>query len=125
MDERRTELHLGWLDLQDLQFMKDYSWPALEEIYLEKNMISNIDLLAGFPMLKKIDASNNYIEDVNLYLPKLESLDLRNNYLKKFPILEGMVRLKHLNLKGNQLVDFSEVLIHFTPNIQTLNIEGN
>jgi|TARA_B110000285_G_scaffold118248_1_gene133965 Leucine-rich repeat (LRR) protein len=105
--------------------MKDYSWPALEEIYLEKNMISNIDLLAGFPMLKKIDASNNYIEDVNLYLPKLESLDLRNNYLKKFPILEGMVRLKHLNLKGNQLVDFSEVLIHFTPNIQTLNIEGN
>ena len=81
--------------------MKDYSWPTLEEIYLEKNMISNIDILAGFPMLKKIDASNNFIEDVNLYLPKLETLDLRNNYLKKFPIMEGMVRLKHLNLKGN------------------------
>lgn len=88
-------------------------------------MISNIDLLDGFPMLKKIDASNNYIEDVNLYLPRLETLDLKNNYLKKFPILEGMVKLKNLNLKGNQLVNFKHVLIHYTPNIQMLNLEGN
>jgi Leucine-rich repeat (LRR) protein len=105
--------------------MKDYAWPTLEEIYLDKNMISNIDVLGRYPMLKKIDASNNFIEEVNLYLPRLESLDLHNNYLKKFPILEGMHRLRHLNLKGNQLADFREVLIDFTPKIQTLDIEGN
>ena len=105
--------------------MKEFPWPNLEELKIDKNMISNIDLLVGFPMLKKIDASNNYIEEVNLYLPRLESLDLHNNYLKKFPILEGMHKLKHLNLKANQLSDFREVIIQFTPNIKNLDIEGN
>ena len=81
--------------------MKEYLWPNLTELYVDKNMIYNIDILVNFPMLKKIDASNNYIEDVNLYLPRLETLNLHNNYLKQFPILEGMHKLKNLNLKAN------------------------
>lgn len=34
IESKDTELQLGWLDLQGLQFMKDFNWPNLEEIYL-------------------------------------------------------------------------------------------
>ena len=89
------------LDLQDLGFMGQKSWSFLEEVYLSKNMVSNIEVFNNFPNLRIIDASNNYIEEVHIYLPKLEVLNLMNNYLKKFPILENMKKLRQLNLGSN------------------------
>lgn len=89
-------------------------------------MINNIDLLGRFQNLRFIYASNNYIEEVVLLLPKLEKLDLSNNYLKKFPLLEnGMKKLKYLNLNQNRLVDIREVICEFTPNIKHLDLGGN
>jgi Leucine-rich repeat (LRR) protein len=114
------------LDLQDLVFMKGISWGNLEEIFLSRNMINNIDTLSKFMNLRTIDASNNYIEEVVLFLPKLEKLDLSNNYLKKFPLLEnGMDQLRILNLSQNRLVGIREVLTSFIPNIRTLDLGGN
>lgn len=118
-------MRLESLALQDLYFMKNQAWHTLEEVYLSKNLIHNIDILCNYQNLRVIDASSNYIEEVNLYLPKLESLNLSNNYLKKFPILENMKKLKSLNLNSNELQDFKDVMPHLTPNIRTLDMGNN
>jgi len=89
-------------------------------------MINNIDLLGRFTNLRVIDASNNYIEEVTLFLERLESLNLSNNYLKEFPLLEnGMKKLKILNLNSNRLVGIRQVIIDYTPNIKTLDLGAN
>jgi len=59
-------------DLQDLTIFKNKYWPILEEVYINRNMINNIDLLGKFSKLRIIDASNNYIEEVELKLDNLE-----------------------------------------------------
>jgi len=92
-------------DLVDITFlMKNTTWFHLEEVYLSNNTLSDIDKLSKFPNINFIDASNNYINDVTLHLPKLEKLYLNNNSLKKFPLLEsGMNKLKVLNLNSNYI----------------------
>ena len=112
--------------MQDLGFLRNVSWNNLEEIYLNRNMINNIDLLGNFTNLRVIDASNNYIEEVILFLERLERLDLSNNYLKEFPLLEnGMKKLKILNLNSNRLVGIRQVIIDYTPNIKSLDLGNN
>ena len=112
--------------MQDLGFLRNVSWNNLEEIYLNRNMINNIDLLGRFTNLRVIDASNNYIEEVILFLERLERLDLSNNYLKEFPLLEnGMKKLKILNLNSNRLVGIRQVIIDYTPNIKSLDLGAN
>lgn len=75
--------------------------------------------------MRIIDASNNYIEEVNLSLPKLESLNLMNNYLKKFPKLKNMKKLKVLDLTSNKITDFKNVMAGATPNIERLELSRN
>lgn len=72
-----------------------------------------------------MDASYNFIEEVNLYLPNLRKLNLQYNKLNKFPILEKMHKLKDLNLNSNCLTSFKDVIIDFTPNIEKLDIGQN
>jgi Leucine-rich repeat (LRR) protein len=69
------------------------------------NMLNTIEVLNKFGSLRVIIATNCYIEEVNLRLPKLEVLDLSNNFIKNFPILASMHKLKALNLNSNKLVD--------------------
>jgi len=88
-------------------------------------MINNIDVLNQYTNLRIINATNCYIEEVNLKLPKLESLDLSNNFLKNFPILANMQKLKVLNLNSNKLFDFKQMNIEFTLGITTLDVGNN
>lgn len=113
------------MDLQELGFMQSHIWANLYEVNVSRNMITNIDVLTYFPNLRVIDAQNNYIQEVNLYLPQLTSLNLSHNYLTNFPLLENMNKLRYLNCNYNQIVSFQEVEIDFTPNIQTLELQGN
>ena len=85
----------------NIQFLKGVEWASLEQIFLCRNEIQSIDILDTFQNLLVIDASNNYIEGVNLSLPLLRSLDLMNNYLGTFPKLRNMKNLKNLNLTSN------------------------
>ena len=62
---------------------------------------------------------------MNLNLPRLMILNLQNNYLKKFPIIEYSMSLKIINLNSNHLEDLNDMMPHFTPNIQELDIGYN
>jgi dynein assembly factor 1 len=84
--------------------MEHAVWQNLEEVYLSRNMLVNIDVLNVFPNLKKIDASNNYIKEINLVsLRKLKDLNLQNNFIDKFPNIEKSKDLKILNMNSNKL----------------------
>lgn len=81
----QRDLGLNSMELQSLNFvqtMKLY-WANLEDVDVSNNLLSSIQPLQQYHQLKKIDASNNYIEVVNnLNLPHLETLNLQNNCLK-------------------------------------------
>ena len=109
MEKDSRVVYLESLDLQDLTFLIKYNWSQLEELSLSRNMLNNVDVLKSQHNLRVLDCSDNYLEEVNLHLPKLQSLNLQNNYLKKFPVLQNMNNLRYLNLNSNQLVDFKEI----------------
>lgn len=122
---REKELRLDNLFLQDLDFLRNQSWAFLEEVHLTKNLINNIEPLNAFKSLRVIDASHNYIVEVNLQLPKLEQLILADNYLEKFPTLEHMKKLKTIDLNANALTGFDEVITEMTPNVRSLDLGHN
>ena len=109
MEKDSKVIYLESLDLQDMKFLIKYNYSPLEELHLQRNMLCNIDILNAQLNLRVLDASDNYLEEVNLKIPKLQTLNLQNNYLKKFPVLQNMNNLRYLNLNSNQLVDFKEV----------------
>lgn len=88
-------------------------------------MLNNIDVLNNFQNLKVIDATNCYIEEVNLNLPKLEDLNLSNNFLKAYPVLANMSKLKTLNLNSNKLADLKSMKVEFTQALVSINIGNN
>ena len=71
MEKDSRVIFLESLDLQDLSFLIKYSWSQLEELTLSRNMLSNVDILNAQHNLRVLDCSDNYLEEVNLHLPKL------------------------------------------------------
>lgn len=126
METGQRTLRLESLGLQkDLNFIRKIEWESLEQVHLTKNHLLNIDAIGQFQNLRIVDASNNYIEEVRLSLPKLESLNLMNNYLMRFPMLKNMKNLKHLDLTSNKITDFKNVVPALTPNIERLELARN
>mmetsp|Transcript_20800 Transcript_20800/g.32080 ORF Transcript_20800/g.32080 Transcript_20800/m.32080 type:complete len:89 (+) Transcript_20800:404-670(+) len=88
-------------------------------------MISDIGILNDYKEIVKIDASNNYLEEVSLSLPKLDYLNLMNNYIKKFPDLPESSKLKYLNLNSNQIQNFADVFPEANLHIRHLDVGSN
>lgn len=87
---KSTELLLESEKLYMITFLEEVMDKKKEEITeanLKRNYVSNIDVMAKFPNLLIIDASDNYISSINFALPKLTKLILRNNFLEKIPTL--------------------------------------
>lgn len=81
-------------------------WENTLEVNLSKNFLSSIDVLNQFRSLRYLTASENYIIEVSLNLPRLEKLDLRQNFIGKFPLLHQLPKLRDLDLSHNRLEDF-------------------
>lgn len=126
IDAGQRTLRVESLGLQkNLNFLRKVEWESLEQLHLTKNHLLNIDAIDKFQNLRIVDASNNYIEEVSLSLPKLESLNLMNNYLMRFPKLKNMKNLKFLDLTSNKITDFKNVVPSLTPNIERLELARN
>jgi Leucine-rich repeat (LRR) protein len=99
-------------------------WENTLEISVRKNYISSIEVLNQFSNLRFLDASENYLQEVSLNLPRLEKLDLRHNFIARFPFLHQLPRLKVLSLAHNRLEDFR---VDFKPNLplQSLDVSHN
>jgi Leucine-rich repeat (LRR) protein len=118
-------LDLVALQLHDLSFLHAFNWTSLEAAHLNRNLINSISVLNKFHNLKVINATNCYIEEVSLKLPKLEELDLSNNFLKSFPTLINMQKLRHLSLNSNKLMDLQEMNVDATLGLTSLDLGNN
>jgi Leucine-rich repeat (LRR) protein len=70
-----------------LEEITDKKRDEITEANLSSNYVSNIDVMAKYPNLLIIDASDNYISSINFKLPRLTKLILRNNFLEQIPNL--------------------------------------
>jgi Leucine-rich repeat (LRR) protein len=70
-----------------LEEIPDKKRDEITEANLSSNYVSNIDVMAKYPNLLIIDASDNYISSINFKLPRLTKLILRNNFLEQIPNL--------------------------------------
>jgi hypothetical protein len=70
-----------------LEEITDKKRDEITEANLSSNYVSNIDVMANYPNLLIIDASDNYISSINFKLPRLTKLILRNNFLEQIPNL--------------------------------------
>ena len=70
-----------------LEEIPDKKRDEITEANLSSNYVSNIDVMAKYPNLLIIDASDNYISSISFKLPRLTKLILRNNFLEQIPNL--------------------------------------
>jgi DNA-binding transcriptional ArsR family regulator len=96
------------LDLSDLGWNVSKPWEFITNKRLNK--LSEIPELMNLKYLKKLDLSDNNIENIKelLYCKNLTSLILKNNHLEdpqNIEYLKKMKNLKYINLKGNKLAD--------------------
>ena len=128
LSENRLEM------IQDLSFMESLvvldicnnkitSVPKLpysiEEVLIKNNHINNINSLAEYPFLKRIDCSNNNIRDIPI-IDSLEILVCENNNIEKIPnklqnlrklicsynkisYIDGLMSLQILEIDNNKL----------------------
>ena len=99
--EFKNNLDVSYFNLYDINFLRLDRTHVLLEIYINNNNLKSIDILNQYFHLKIIDAQNNRIQTVNLWLQKLETLNLQNNKIIQFPDFENMHELKTLNLNYN------------------------
>ena len=87
-------LNLDSSELQDLSILLIHqtsiprtAYDAIEEVSIRRNYLLAIDDLSLLRNLRRIDARDNYIQDIaSLNLPLLEELDLSRNSLRKIPV---------------------------------------
>ena len=107
--------------------MKHHAWQNLSKINVSRNMLISIDILEMYHNLKMIDASTNYIQSVELNLPKLKELKLANNHLTQFPDIVTCKRLTFLDLSNNKIESIEDLRGNKFPHseLQVLNLSGN
>lgn len=95
-----TLASLGLDDIEDLVYFE-----VVEELYLSSNNITNIYVLQNLPKLRRIDLSDNLIDDPSVIstLNGLEYLDISGNNIGSLYPFMGLTCLRELYLGGNPL----------------------
>jgi Leucine-rich repeat (LRR) protein len=91
-------------------------------IDISKNNLKNF-VIDVFPMnLKKLNASNNKLENFSNLSPNIEFLDLSDNKIKRFDYLPAKLTL--LDISNNMLFD-NKARVSFPKTLKDLNMSGN
>ena len=120
-----TQLNLSDQSITALKSGDFNELPALEELYLESNSISDISALEELTALTTLNLWGNSISDISALeeLTALEELNLWGNSISDISALEGLTALKYLYLSGNSISDIS-ALEELTA-LEELNLSGN
>lgn len=106
----RTLVSLCLCD-QSISKMENLGLPVLEELFLHRNSITQIEGLNGCPRLKRLWLFQNKITHVSgLHsVPDLEECWLQGNEISSLRGFETNERLSVLFLAGNPINDFTEL----------------
>ncbi len=99
--------------------------PELENLFLSRNRIKDINFLQRLNNLTSLDVSRNQIKDFSILqgLTNLTSLDLGGNQIKDISILQGLTNLASLDLGGNQIKDI--FILQGLTNLTSLSLWQN
>ena len=105
---------------------------ALEELYCNNNLITNIQNINNYtvfdsiPNLKLLDISYNQLQQYIIFrqLPNLEKINLSNNKLQDIIGLSICDKLYEIDCSNNDIKQFPKDFL-FIRNLHTLNIKGN
>ncbi len=117
-----TNLSLWGNSISDISALAGL--PALKYLYLWDNSISDISVLAGLTKLTRLNLFGNSISDISALagLTALTELHLDGNSISNISTLAGLTKLTRLNLSGNSISDIS-ALAGLTA-LTNLNLSG-
>ncbi|GMM37977.1 hypothetical protein DASC09_053020 [Saccharomycopsis crataegensis] len=118
-------LDLSKNNLQSIDQALNY--PSLENLNLSFNSLQKLENFEALTSLKKFDAMNNQIAEINSTFTnfnQLEKLDLSWNSIKSMKAFQSVSNLKILNLARNKIsrVDVDELDL---PRLERLDLSGN
>lgn len=122
-----SEDKFNLLDLEELDKDFDYRtiYACINIIDLTKNSLTLLKL-KGFNNLESVIARENYINKVELNLPRLKKLDLSNNMINKIFELNSINSLEELKLNKNLIERITwEDLKPVKNSLTTLEIASN
>lgn len=96
--------------LTDISFLADL--PNLEEVYLNHNLIQNIDAIEALKHLKIIDLSDNNITDISALKNETGLIELYLDSNKELSDLEAISSLRNLevlSISGTNVKDLSPI----------------
>ncbi len=93
---------------------------SLEELILENNEITDLNITAKIPNLKKIDLEHNRISKITALrnLPSLEQINLSYNEIKTIKNLDNLPSLKKITVGCNPLKEFRK--LERLPSLETI-----
>jgi Leucine rich repeat len=100
----------------------------LEGLNISGNSISGISLLSYLPEIKEFQANSNQITDIGVLSQnaKLETLFLNHNNIKTtYKVLQGLPKLKILELVGNRINDTHVLPILKNTSLEEINLNSN
>ena len=103
-----THLDLGYKGITSLKSGDFSGLPALTELNLSGNSISNISVLSGLTKLRELNLGDNSISNISALsgLTKLTILDLADNSITNVSALERLTALTYLDLSGNPISNY-------------------
>jgi internalin A len=101
--------------------------PALQDLILSYNSISDLRPLMGLTSIRTLDVSYNAVSStVPLTgLVSLQDLNLAGNPVSNFTGLAGLTNLKSLNLASTGIDDAASVGLYGLTGLSQLNLENN
>ena len=128
-----TRLDLSYNDIAALKAGTFKRLPRLQELYLEGNYLSTIDVDAfvDLPEVKVLSLYGNQLVELDNWLfqslMNLSRLDLDENLLTVLPpgLFAGLTNLTSLYLFGNRLVAVDENLFQGLSNLYRLDLDDN
>ena len=127
--QKIKRLELDGKDIHDIAGIDKFA--SLEELIINNNQISSINVLYTLKGLTYLDLSHNCITNINgiNVLTELKHLDLYDNIIRDLNGLENMSNLEYLNLGDNNEVNTSEITniqkLSTLPNLTYFNFSRN
>ncbi|XP_042669554.1 leucine-rich repeat-containing protein 9 [Centrocercus urophasianus] len=123
-------LHLGHNGITDMAYLQLSRLKNLKFLFLQGNLIRQIEGLEGLQFLQELVLDHNRIKRISqgslAGQSDLQTLDLEKNHIRELNGLKPLVKLQKLFLQFNRIQEVSELeKLQVIPSLKVLSLHGN